>query len=125
MAGGGPVTRAEIRRVVSLSIAFLESDIGDLYGSLFNYSLLLVGGILRFRAWEPYFLMPDEDQQAATLDTNLLEIIADMDRKIRHGRDYRLKRKRDRTAKVQSFLRGEGGPRIFYAALPTTADWLV
>ena len=103
------VPRAKIRRVVSLSIAFLKSDIGGLYGNPFNYSLLLAGGILRYRAWEPYFLMPDEDPQAATLDAILLEIIVDMDRKLRRGRDFRLKRKRDRTAEVQSFLRGKGG----------------
>ena len=100
---------AEIDRIVSLSIAFLKSETGGSYLRVYSYALLLVGGLLRYRAWEPYFLLPDEDQKAAALDTILSAIIADMDRKLRRGRDFRLKRKRDRTAEVQSFLRGEGG----------------
>ena len=103
------VPRAEIDRIVSLSIAFLKSETGGSYLRVYSYALLLVGGLLRYRAWEPYFLLPDEDQKAAALDTILSAIIADMDRKLRRGRDFRLKRKRDRTAEVQSFLRGEGG----------------
>ena len=65
------LSRAQIDRVVSLSNGFLTSDRHQAYEKKFNYSLLLAGGLLRYRAWEPYFLLPDEDPQAATLDTIL------------------------------------------------------